>query len=161
MRSTALSSSVIGSVGHCDPWVSIFFIRFQSGWFLRRGRSNLPFRNSDPYPTGEPTCAAKAFSKSKLNFRRTRKFDSAAAPFISNLKSGGSGHSLVDFTMAEMISIMFSGQILVGASISWLGACLYASSSSRWCVGRGGGEGCPSAPCLSRLSFLSDGEPSR
>ncbi len=147
-----MSSSVMGSVGHCDPWVSIFFIRFQSGWFLRRGRSNLPFWNSDPYPTGKPTCAANAFSKSKLNFRRTRKFDSAAAPFISNLKSGGSGHSLVDFTMTAMISIMFSGQIFVGASISWPGACSYASSSSS-CVGRGGGEGCPSAPCRSCLAF--------
>ena len=155
IRSAVLSSSVMGSVGHCDPWASITFIRFQIGWFLRRGRSNLPSRNSDPYLIGDLACAANAFSKLKLDFWRTRKFDYAAAPFISNLKSGGSGHSLVDFTMTAMISIMFSGQIFGGASISRPSVCLSASSSSS-CVGRGG-EGCPSAPPPSCFSVLLDG----
>ena len=83
IRLAVLSSSVMGSVGHCDPWASISFIRFQSGWFLRRERSNSPFWNPDPYPIGDLACVANAFSNSKLNFRRTRKFDSAAASFIS------------------------------------------------------------------------------
>jgi hypothetical protein len=46
------------------------------------------------------------------------KFDSAASPFISNLKSGNSGHLLIDFTMCSMVSIMFLGQILDGASMT-------------------------------------------
>jgi hypothetical protein len=37
IRWAALSSLVMGLVGHCDPWVSISFIRYQRGWFLRRG----------------------------------------------------------------------------------------------------------------------------
>ncbi len=42
------------------------------------------------------------------------KFDSAASPFILNLKSGDSGHLLVDFTIYSMVSIIFLGQILDG-----------------------------------------------
>jgi hypothetical protein len=43
------------------------------------------------------------------------KFDSAASPFILNLKSGDSGHLLVDFMMCSMVSIIFLGRILDGA----------------------------------------------
>ena len=122
IRSAALSSSVIGSVGHCNPWASISFIRFQREWFLRRGRSSSPLRNFDPYPTGKPTCAANAFSTSKLNFLRAWTFDSAASLFISNLKSGASGHVFSNSTMTSMISIMFLGQIgsaSITTAIDW------------------------------------------
>ena len=46
------------------------------------------------------------------------KFDSAASLFILNLKSGNLGHLLVDFTICSMVSIIFLGQILDGASMT-------------------------------------------
>ncbi len=46
------------------------------------------------------------------------KFDSAASLFLLNLKSGDSGHPLVDFTMYLLISIIFLGQILGDASMT-------------------------------------------
>ncbi len=68
----------------------------------------IDWKTPSPDPGSAIRCAStNAFSKLKLNFRRTRKVDSAAAPFILNLKRGDSGHSLIDLTMAAMISVMF------------------------------------------------------
>jgi hypothetical protein len=118
MRLAALSSLVMGLVGHCNPWASMFIFWVQRGWCWRRERSASPFQNSDPYPMRDITCASKAHPRLKLNLQRMWKFDSTASPFILNLNSYNSGHSLVNFTIYLMISIIFLGQILEDVSMT-------------------------------------------
>ncbi len=98
MRSATLSSLVMGLVGHCDSWASMFIMQVHREWCWRRGRSTFPFQNSDPYPIKDFTCTSKALPRSKLNLQKTWKFDSAASLFILNFKSGNSEHPLVNFT---------------------------------------------------------------
>ncbi len=89
------------------------------------------------------------------------KFDSAAFPFISNLKSGNSGHLLVDFTMCSMVSIIFLAQILDGAlmtiATNWhspLGELVSLDGNKFLFPGGNGG-----VDALSCFGVLQDGVP--
>jgi hypothetical protein len=91
------------------------------------------------------------------------KFDSAASPFILNLKSGNLGHLLVDFTMCSMVSIIFLGQILDGAlmtiTTNWhslLGE-LGSLDGNKFLFLGGNGR----VDALSRFGVLQDGVPSQ